>query len=52
MSASARGMPTAQPTINPVLEEPELPEEELLFVLAVLAVGSGVGVTSTDLIMV
>jgi hypothetical protein len=53
MSAIARGMPTAQPTISPVLElEPELPEEELLLVLAVLAVGSGVGVTKTDLTMV
>jgi hypothetical protein len=52
MRASARGIPTAHPTINPVLEEPELPEEELLFVLAVLTVGSGVGVTRTDLIMV
>jgi hypothetical protein len=55
MRANASGMPTAQPTINPVLElEPELPEEELLLllVLAVLAVGSGVGVTKTDLMMV
>jgi hypothetical protein len=55
MRAIASGMPTARPTINPVLEpepEPELPEEELLLVLAVLAVGSGVGVTKTDLMIV
>jgi hypothetical protein len=54
MSASARGIPTAQPTIKPVLEpEPELPDDGSL-TPAVLAVGSGVGVgvTRTDLIMV
>jgi hypothetical protein len=54
MSASASGMPTAHPTIKPVLEpepEPESSEDELL-TPAVFAVGSGVGVTRTDLTMV
>jgi hypothetical protein len=48
-------MPTAQPTIRPVLEpEPELPAADGSFTPAVLAVGSGVGVgvTKTDLMMV